>query len=367
MTQPPVYYVIIRFICIVRFGWIFCMKSSTKFVSEYTSTLDRAGVSAVKPVHVGSWVDSAGRTKRILSPVDKDYPGWQYGSTVSLYKQDKRPHDHAHYEICVIRQGLALHKSEFSTDELEPGTVVVMAPGMVHAIYDVKDLHQTNIYYLTEWLADDLMSHWNEAAFVPLFLAATLFRRVHVGPIPLFKLNADELRDIDHELANITRESNQGQGSRVFLRSCLLKILILMSRAAIRESAIELSLKFRKEVVAGLEYIEGIILRRDVFRVSDLAKLLGLSSAHLATQFQKSTGWSPMAYYQHRRIQHACRLLLDLEKSITDVAYDLGYCDSAHFTHLFKKHQGTLPSEYRQLYSKDKKFESTDISTNFLK
>ncbi|MBL4700206.1 MAG: helix-turn-helix domain-containing protein, partial [Phycisphaeraceae bacterium] len=320
------------------------MNLSTTFISEYTSTLHRVGVSATKPVHIGSWVANTGESKKDLFPGDKDYPGWHYGSTVSLYKQDKRPHDHAHYEICIIRQGIALHKTEFSTDELGPGTVVVMAPGMVHAIYNIEDLHQTNIYYLTEWLADDLMSHWNEAAFVPLFLAAALFPRVQVGSIPRFRLNADELRDIDHELTNITRESSQDQASRIFLRSCLLKILILMSRAAVRDPSVELSLKFHKEIVAGLEYIEGIILRRDVFRVSDLAKLLALSPANLATKFQKSTGWGPMAYYQHRRVQHACRFLLDLEKSITDVAYEFGFCDSAHFTHLFKKHQGILPS-----------------------
>jgi AraC-like DNA-binding protein len=331
------------------------MKPNTTLKAEYTSTLHKVGVSAARPVHVGSWATGMGGVRDELFPGDKDYPGWRYGSTVSLYKQDNRAHDHAHFEICIIRQGVAHHSTEFARDELGPGTVVVMAPGMVHAIDSSHDLHQTNLYYLTEWLADDLMSHWKEAAFVPLFLAAVLFRRTHVGPIPQFTLNSSELEDLDHELANITRESNQGRESLIFLRSCLLKILILLSRAAVRESPVELSLHFRKEVVAGLEHIEGVILRGAAFRVSDLAEALALSPANLAIQFQKSTGWSPMAYFQHRRVQHACRLLIDLEKSITDIAYELGYCDSAHFTHLFKKHQGILPSAYRRLYARAKK------------
>ena len=327
------------------------MKSSTLPKAAYTSTLHTVGVSATRPVRVASWIADMDRAGDLL-PGDKDYPGWHYGSTVWLHEQDKRFHDHAYFEICIVRQGRACHKTGFSSDELGPGTVVVMAPGMVHAIYSANKLHQTNLYYLTEWLADDLMSHWREAAFVPLFLAAVLFRRSHAGPIPQFTLNAEELESIDHELANITRESALERPSLIFLRSCLLKILIMMSRAAVRESSVELGLKFRKEVVAGLEHIEDIILRRDSFRVADLATTLGLSSANLAVQFQKSTGWSPMAYYQHRRVQHACRILLDLEKSITDVAYELGYCDSAHFTHLFKKHQEMSPSAYRRLYAK---------------
>ena len=332
------------------------MNPSTISKAAFTSTLGTVGVgvSATRPVTVGSWIANMEGTGDLV-PGDADYPGWHYGSTVYLHEQDKRFHDHAHFEICIIRQGKALHKTESSSEELGPGTVIVMAPGMVHAIYSARDLHQTNLYYLTEWLADDLMSHWKEAAFVPLFLAAVLFRRTHVGPIPQFTLNADELADLDHELANITRESHQGQESLIFLRSCLLKILILLSRAAVRESPVELSLQFRKEVVLGLEHIEGIILRRDVFRVSELAEALALSPASLTVQFKKSTGWSPMAYYQHRRVQHACRLLMDLEKSITNIAHELGYCDSAHFTHLFTKHHGTLPSEYRRLYAKSKR------------
>ncbi len=332
------------------------MKPCTIPKAEFTSTLGTigVGVSATRPVSVGSWIAGMDGTGD-LSPGDENYPGWHYGSTVYLHEQDKRFHDHAHFEICIIRQGSARHKTESSSEELGPGTVIVMAPGMVHAIYSAHDLHQTNLYYLTEWLADDLISHWRETAFVPLFLAAVLFRRNHVGPIPQFRLNPTELENVDHELANITRESNEEQPSLIFLRSCLLKILITMSRAAVRASSIELSLKFRKEIVAGLEQIEGIILRRDTFRVAELAESLAISPANLAVQFQKSTGWSPMAYYQHRRVQHACRLLLDLDLSITDVAYELGYCDAAHFTHLFKKHQKILPSAYRRLYAKTKK------------
>ena len=327
------------------------MKSNMELSPAFTSTLRRVGVSAQRPVHVGSWIADSQSSGDVM-PGDNGYPGWHYGSSVSLYEQDKRPHDHAHFEICIVRKGVAMHRTAFSTEELGPSTVVVMAPGMVHAIYSSHDLHQTNLYYLTEWLADDLMGHWQEAAFVPLFLAAALFRRKQVGPIPQFTLTPEELGDVDHELASITRELHQAPESLTFLRSCLLKVLILLSRAAVRECNIELSLRFRDDVVAALEYIEGSILRCDSFRVSELAKHLGLTTAHLALQFQKSTGLSPMAYYQRRRIQHACRLLLDLERSITDIAHELGFCDSAHFTHLFKRYQGVLPSEYREHYDK---------------
>ena len=43
--------------------------------------------------------------------------------------------------------------------------------------------------------------------------------------------------------------------------------------------------------------------------------------------------------------------LLNPDCSITEVAHALGYCDSAHFTHMFKKHQGITPIAYRNRYT----------------
>ena len=147
------------------------------FSPEYTSTLDEVGVSANRPVRVGSWIAGSGPFRSLL-PHHPEYPGWHYGNPVYVPElQDHRPHTHAHFEISIIREGRAKHRTVFGTDELGPGTVLVLAPGMTHAIYGLEGLHQTNLYYLTEWLADDLMAHWREIGLVPLFLAAALFRR----------------------------------------------------------------------------------------------------------------------------------------------------------------------------------------------
>ena len=85
-----------------------------------------------------------------------------------------------------------MHRTCHTTEELGPRTVIVLAPDMTHAIHGIEDLHQTNLYYLTEWLADDLMAHWREAGLVPLFLAAALFRQPKDSPIAQFNLSEDE-------------------------------------------------------------------------------------------------------------------------------------------------------------------------------
>jgi AraC-like DNA-binding protein len=327
------------------------MKPIFDLEPAYRVTNANSGLSAAGPVRAASWVDGTGESRHIY-PGDAEYPGYKYGAPVYCPdRQDRRPHDHSHFEINLIRQGRVWHQTVFRTEELEPRTVVVMPPGRVHAMYGLGGVRQTNIYYVTEWLAEDLMAHWREAGLVPVFLAASLFRSTKLAPIPIFQISEADLALIDHELEQITIERLVEPPSLTMLRSCLLKILIILSRACVQQLPDQLSLGFREEVEIALDHIENTIQRAEPFHVSDIAGRLGISQDYFSTLFKESTGWSPMAYFQRRRVQVAGSQLLDLSRSITEVAHALGYCDAAHLTHLFKQNQGMTPTEYRAYYT----------------
>lgn len=329
------------------------MDAQARLIPSYTASQDRVGLSGCRPVRVSSWMDVPGPLREIR-PGEPEYPGWKYGDTVyAPERQDHQPHDHAFYEICIVRRGVAVHRTDFTDDLLQAGTVVVMAPHITHAIYGEKDLWQTNIYYLAEWLSDDLAAYWRQSPFVPLFLAAALFRSPLRHPVPQFVLNGDELNAIDAELADLALECHEERPSQIYLKSGLIKLLIKLSRAYGRSHPEERVLGFREEVAIALEYIEQAILQCEAVRINELAKRCGLSPNHFAAVFRQATGWAPSGYYQRRRVQHACRLLLDGARSITDVAQELGYVDSAHLCHLFKQYKNICASEYRRQYSGD--------------
>jgi AraC-like DNA-binding protein len=320
----------------------------------YTESQEEAGISGYRPVRVSSWVSGTGELHRV-PPESPAFPGWEYGDLVfSPEQQNQQPHDHDFYEICIVRRGVAAHRTDFTEDELGSGSVVIIAPGIAHVIYGLRDLCQTNVYYLAEWLSDDLSAYWGQSAFVPLFLAAALFRSSLKHPVPQFVLTAEEMKDIDHELADIGRECYADSSSLTFLRSTLLKLLIKLSRAYGRRAPEELVLGFRAEVTRALEHIEQTILQCEPFHVNELAKKIGVSANHFSVVFKQATGWAPMEYYQDRRVQHASRLLLDPQRSITGVAHELGFFDSAHLCHLFKQYKRMSASKYRKLCSGQK-------------
>jgi AraC-like DNA-binding protein len=73
------------------------------------------------------------------------------------------------------------------------------------------------------------------------------------------------------------------------------------------------------------------------FSLDDLIEKAFLSKFHLIRIFKKQTGLTPHAYQMQLRLNEARRLIFQ-DKSLTEIAYDLGFADQAHFTNTFKKY-----------------------------
>jgi len=82
------------------------------------------------------------------------------------------------------------------------------------------------------------------------------------------------------------------------------------------------------------------------YSVEDLAKLSGLSTSHFRLLFKKITGFTPIQYQNHVRINKARDLLLSGDCNVTEAALTVGYRDVYYFSRLFKKIIGINPSDY---------------------
>lgn len=82
--------------------------------------------------------------------------------------------------------------------------------------------------------------------------------------------------------------------------------------------------------------------------LKDMAEHAGLSVSHFSFVFRQQTGYSPMDYFIHLKIQHACTLLSLTARTIQDIAYEIGYEDPYYFSRLFKKVIGVSPRQYRE-------------------
>jgi AraC-like DNA-binding protein len=74
---------------------------------------------------------------------------------------------------------------------------------------------------------------------------------------------------------------------------------------------------------------------------------LGYSEGYISKTFEKSCHVSLKAYQLHQRIEQAKSLLFAKEKSLSDIAEELGFSSLQHFSKAFKKETHYSPSTYR--------------------
>jgi AraC-like DNA-binding protein len=81
--------------------------------------------------------------------------------------------------------------------------------------------------------------------------------------------------------------------------------------------------------------------------VAYCADELHLSANYFGDLIKKETGKSALEYIQAKVIDVAKEKIWNIDKSISEIAYELGFKYPQHFTRLFKQRVGSTPLEYR--------------------
>ena len=76
--------------------------------------------------------------------------------------------------------------------------------------------------------------------------------------------------------------------------------------------------------------------------------LMYLSVSHFTYLFKNKTGFTPIEYFNHLKIQQACQYLLFTELRVKEISYELGIDDPYYFTRIFTKVMGMSPNTYRE-------------------
>ena len=80
----------------------------------------------------------------------------------------------------------------------------------------------------------------------------------------------------------------------------------------------------------------------------EIAKIAHLTPTSFCRMFKTKTKKSFVEYLNEIRVSNACKLLLETEMGISEIAYACGYKTASNFNQLFKKLTGTTPKEYRK-------------------
>ncbi len=99
-------------------------------------------------------------------------------------------------------------------------------------------------------------------------------------------------------------------------------------------------------VVSAIQYMQDHLDQS--ITVEELANHLNYSTSYLYSLFKEDTGYSPINYFNHLKIQEACKYLSFTDMNIKEISFELGFNDPFYFSRLFKKMMEMSPTEYRK-------------------
>jgi len=231
--------------------------------------------------------------------------------------------------------------------DYQEGTLVFIAPGQVITIENIKEVYQPKGYALI--VHPDLIHGTPLGRHIQdyTFFGYQSNEALHISERER-KIVLDCFAKIEYELQqSIDKHSKTLIASNIelFLNYCLR---FYDRQFFTRDTALK----------GIMERFEGIL--NDYFHtdkpnedglptVGWCASKLNLSANYFGDLVKKETGQSAKEYIQTKIIDLAKERIFDMHKSVSEVAYELGFKYPQHFTRLFKQKVGLSPNAYRSL------------------
>ena len=101
-----------------------------------------------------------------------------------------------------------------------------------------------------------------------------------------------------------------------------------------------------RRVLRGRDYLLSSMTA--TVRHDAVARAAGLSPYHFHRAFRQAFCETPHEYLTRYRLNKARQMLLSSDRSVTDICLECGFQSPPSFSHLFRRHFGQTPREFRQ-------------------
>jgi AraC-like DNA-binding protein len=271
-------------------------------------------------------------------------------SIVDLSKADPRELYKMTFGIyCVILKEVKCGNLRYGNNyyDYEEGTLVFFAPGQVLEVYGAPEHYQPQGKALI-FHADLLHgTHLGKQMDEYSFFSYKVNEALHLSEKER-KIVLDCFSKIEYELQqSIDKHSKTLIASNIelFLNYCTR----FYDRQFItRETAHKGILEKFEDLLNGY-FSSDQPHRIGLPSVAYCADELHLSANYFGDLIKKETGKSAQEYIQSKVIDVAKERMWDADKSISEIAYELGFKYPQHFTRLFKQKVGQTPNAYRSL------------------
>lgn len=255
-------------------------------------------------------------------------------------------HNHEQaWELCYCIAGETVVSYNGSSMTLQQGQCLLVAPGVYHNINLRSPGYQAFVISFT--CMDAYLPMLREQIVVTSPRQQQQFQQILIELRSAFSTKEDSLR-----LRHFNPRTNSPLGAEQLICCYLEEILIEFLRTAVCE---ETEYSQHDDLEAAVQsYLAGTITAyirshlADALSVEQLAKHFHYSRNRIGSLYKNATGISLGRAIIEERIAKAKVMLAAQERSITEIAYALGFSSPQYFCKSFSKETGYPPSVYAE-------------------
>jgi AraC family transcriptional regulator, transcriptional activator of pobA len=263
----------------------------------------------------------------------------RFAPYLESHQKLRLPHKHDFYHLLLLTKGHGSHAIDFAKFVIQPYQIYFMNPGQVHS-----------------WDFEGEVDGYVINFSIPFF-QAFLLNPDYVQQLPCFSgilgnsvINLPEnLQAEVHKIFEmIIEESERGKKlSLDMIRVLMVQLFITISRLGIEDDNLNVKPNNYSTLKKFLNLIEKNV---SILKFpSEYAELLYVTPHHLNSICKELVGKSAGGIIRDRMVLEAKRLMINLNLSISEIAYKLNFRDNSYFSKFFKKHTGSTPEEFRML------------------
>ncbi|PTM57956.1 AraC family transcriptional regulator [Desmospora activa] len=237
-------------------------------------------------------------------------------------------HYHQTHQILYVLEGKGSCTIVQDQYSLSQDTMVVIAPFTNHSIR--ADSKMTVL--VLEFNERALASSEREQ------LVSRVFQHSRVIPVNLFE--SSELRQLLRKMLyeQSREDSLQFLAMRIFLAEILFVLVRSQQTAHIKDTN-----ALRVEWLRN--YIETHYF--EIKSATDIANKMGMSTRYIHRIFKEHNKKTPMQYLTEVRLDRTKKMLIETDKDVVSICFEVGFESVSTFYRLFKKHVGMPPHMYR--------------------
>ena len=255
-------------------------------------------------------------------------------ATSNFYQQS---HTHPYYEVFYLINGDCTFFINHNIYKLNRGDLVIVPVG---------EIHKSTLPH--EGYSERFVLTFGESSLDMLYDIIdeeTVRQSLGMGVISIPDKRREYVETLMYKM--IFESEGQDMLSPAFIKTGFIELLLFIIRCkrfeqnAIKE--IDVDNQLIQEIATYIynNYDKKICLE-------DISKKFHISRSYLSKKFKAVTGFGFKEYLVNVRIKNACKLLLETNKSITDIAFECGFNDSNYFGDAFRHVKGISPNKYRR-------------------